>query len=477
MKVVCWTDGGCRPKNPGTSGWGSHGYLFSKEVEKAKVVKFNDGRRVNNFLVTSKGYVPLERKTEDLVYVVPEFYFDLVGSSSDPTGTNNKAEIQAITDTLKGILSLEHEIESIHIYSDSNITVNMLNKSEGLKNYTGSNPEFFEKCFEQLGLCKEKGISLKIDWIKAHNGHLGNETADRLATIGTNLANAGKDTLDFTMAKASNKYWEPEVDLNPLISFNRCYFNSSRDIDTKGQYYLASVNSKAPEHLLGKRIPETSLSILRLNKEDSILEDVKERQFLEHRGLNNIVSIRLDKLFSKPVFRYVKYYSKNCLLFNYKTRGLDFLDKSPVTTEINPVGLSLRAIEAFKTLENLLDNVENNNDKVVLIDITNHFFKEVKGTKNKKEIVKTVLSDEILIGTKDYFLDVTVDGKEIKLPLVLGTDLPDRNTLKKLEDTDVSVSLVVWSKSDGSFRYCGLIKNNTGIGIWSNYYADRIFLF
>jgi hypothetical protein len=86
-----------------------------------------------------------------------------------------------------------------------------------------------------------------------------------------------------------------------------------------------------------------------------------------------------------------------------------------------------------------------------------------------------MLHKDLGVGVSNVQVSIQYNGRETKVPLVLGVDLPVRNKLKKLEDLTPSIKLILWASTDNSFRYCCVIDCDIGQGIWSNYFADRIF--
>jgi hypothetical protein len=53
--------------------------------------------------------------------------------------------------------------------------------------------------------------------------------------------------------------------------------------------------------------------------------------------------------------------------------------------------------------------------------------------------------------------------------------MPPRNNLKKIEGLNPRVYLITWRESQQSIRYATVIVTDVGYGIWSNFFADRIF--
>ena len=63
-----------------------------------------------------------------------------------------------------------------------------------------------------------------------------------------------------------------------------------------------------------------------------------------------------------------------------------------------------------------------------------------------------------------------------KFPIVLGLDILPRNNLKKIEEDNPVVTLVSWMDSATALRYAFVIESDKALGIWSNYFADRVLI-
>jgi ribonuclease HI len=458
LKCVIYTDGSARP-NPGNIGWGAHGYLYQNITSKPI--------SISKHIITNEGYLYPEKFKNTTKPVEPIEYIDIVGSKDTPCGTNNQAEIQAILTTLNALL--DKGIEDLYIISDSEYCINIATEylKTNKKTSYSANMELWLNLYKALDKYTEKNIKVSFNWIKGHSDNVGNDTADYLSVIGTNHSRDEKEILDIQF-NPTKKYWEPPVNDNPLLSFNRCYFNTFKRFNILGQYFIADPGPN--EMLIGKRIAETGLAVIKLKEPDPIIEDIKSRQYEVAADTGNIAMINLAKMYTPSVYKYLSKYGKYCLNKNKRFNSLDFIDNKPITIEITPVGLSLRAIEAFNTLEDILDNYDNN-PHIEAIDITDHLYElEVK-----KKSTNLILKKDIDTSYKNLNVTYTLDNKAIKIPLMLNVDLPNRNKLKKLESYNPKVKLIIWSKQPTSFRYCCLIESDIGTGVWSNYYADRIF--
>ena len=135
-KIEIWTDGACSG-NPGPGGWGA--LLRKGTTEK-----------------------------------------EMSGAEADTT--NNRMELQALIEAYK----LLRNDAKVSIYSDSQLCVRTINEwaatweKRGWKRKTGpiANLELVQEGYALAGAHP----SVKVEWIKAHNGSRWNEYADSLAT-------------------------------------------------------------------------------------------------------------------------------------------------------------------------------------------------------------------------------------------------------------------------------------------------------
>jgi len=481
LGLVLYTDGGARPHNPGYIGWGAHGYLYeiNKEVNKPVVVEGS--------VVTNVGYLTpkVEKETEHSL-VDPIFYLDFYGSQFE-YGTNNQAEIQGLVKPLAYLSKLN--IKKIVIFADSQYVRKGF--TEWCENWNKSNwkkqdgteianSEWWKYIYQLKQDLQSRLVDMKIDWIQAHSGHLGNVQADYLATIGVNLSRSHQEKNYFGVHEVK-KYWKPEIEKHPFINFKRLYFNSVEKYNIAGSYFLADPGGA--DSVFGKRIPETGLAVIKLFQQDSIIEAVKAYQYEVAHQSNAIILMRLDRVYSPEIYPYMEKYGKYCLLPSSDNLNVNFLDNKPITVEVNPTGLSIRSIESFNFLEELLDDyyaLKNEGyqpkNRFIQHDITELFFSITE----KAGKIKYELKSEFGVGFRDTLIDIKLPylGKEkvVKIPLILGTDLLPRNNLKKLETETPKVTLITWNDSDITIRYATIIECVSGVGIWSNFFADKVFL-
>ena len=508
LKGMFYSDGSCRsPHGSGVGkiGWGVHGFLYENEVTKPV--------NADDHVLTTKGYVhksnitsgnqanpPLPSgefvKVPDVwqgatQFVEPVKYIDAFGSSLD-AATNNIAELMGLINVLNK--SIDLGLSEIYVLTDSEYTKR--GTKEWLTRWVHQNwikqdgtpvgnIQYWKQIHALLTTLKSKDIAFDIEWVKAHDSNQGNVQADLLAAVGCNYSFHNELIVDWRESDPRG-YWKVEVDKHPFINFKRIYFNSLQQFNIPGHYYQADPGGN--DFIIGKRLPETGYSVIKLNEEDPVIEAVKQKQFDVSRSMNAIYMMKLDAVHHKTIYPYIYNYGKHSLHKFKKNNNLVFIDdtNTPVTTEINPTGLSLRAIESFNFLEEMLDKYihyrdtgENPNDdifKIQLYDATPHFFDISEKTVKQEIKIAHTLKPELVVGFRDMTVLVPRENREFKIPLILGVDLPPRNSLKKLEDLRPKVTILTFSESEKSFRYCIIIECSNAVGVWSNYYADRIML-
>jgi len=128
------------------------------------------------------------------VYFGPDDPRNISTPLTGPLHTNNRAELQALLYALEYVV--QHPTEIVHIQSDSSYCVNGY-KSWVFKwvasNWTKSdgrpvlNKDLWVKVWALKNQIKELNLESKVSWVRGHNGHEGNEEADRLAVLGVTL--------------------------------------------------------------------------------------------------------------------------------------------------------------------------------------------------------------------------------------------------------------------------------------------------
>jgi hypothetical protein len=313
-----------------------------------------------------------------------------------------------------------------------------------------------------MATLKDKGVVINIRWVKSHSDYLGNQFADVLATLGLRYSLLGRDTITKDIVDAKG-YWKMEVDKNPLINLKRMYFKTNG-----GTTKLFMSNPKEDE-LIGRRLAESCYAVVKLSEPEEVLDTVKLAYTNVVDGYDSIAMVNLVKLYSKRVYPYVKKHGTVAMMQKFKQGKFvfNFLDDDLLTEELFPAALSIRAMDNFEFLNNLLENLDNGvPDKYVAIDITDYFFKD--GVVNPD----LRLADRVQVPVKFNLLEEV----EFLASLNLGIDVLDRNSLKKIEKSNVKIQLVVWYSGEKVINYATHLTSDIGTGIWSNYFSNKVFL-
>lgn len=510
--IILHCDGGCSP-NPGFGGWGVHGYTYSNEKPKK-------GAGEPDYYVTDKGYVmksfldaankggdpwatldmdKLKQGSKSIleehltaVQVTPLEYFDFFGPASadplDPRGrsTNNRAEITAIIKALE--YCKQEDIRTIQIKSDSEYALTSWNKILKLwaKN-KWCRRDGFEIKAKDLWMraweLKQEMADFNIDasWIQGHSIFLGNNMADMNATLGKNMSIDGQELRDSIQEISSAQgYWTAgEMERHALISHQKLFFNGEYENHTPGTYFLGAVDKDLG--LLGKRLSDSSYSVLILKEPLEELEELIKHQCAMGEDDNELVVAHLSSFYKPRVQKQFMDYGKFSLYRQDSHKhDLSSSDKQLITEVANPPKQSLNAVVAMnKVYQWLHDFLEDPEDRTRFMptDITTHLYESTVVQKKKEDTVITKLKASIKPGVASIAVDANYrdsSGTELTLPTVLsfGIDLPDRNGLKRIEEFTPKVTLLTWEESPGVFRYFTVIQANDDVGAYCGYYSN-----
>lgn len=145
--INAFTDGGCRPCNPGPGGYA--------------VVFYKDNKLLDSI------------------------------SGGEILTTNNRMEITGVLKAIESIASFTwtHEYTTYNIYSDSSYVINGVNSwlaNWKRKGWIGSNKQTVKNLdlWQRVDalLTPELRSIINFRWVKGHSGIEGNEMADKLAT-------------------------------------------------------------------------------------------------------------------------------------------------------------------------------------------------------------------------------------------------------------------------------------------------------
>ena len=486
--IVIYCDAGARqtggkPANPGYVGWGLHGYKYLLEEPKK-------GTGLPDQVLTNEGYMQKSsfasaKGTNGLQQITPLQYIDGFGSLSYIT-TNNVGELTAAIESLRWCK--EHpEITQINILADSKYVV--LGKNEYMEKWKVNgwlkadrmpvaNQDLWKEFDALLQYYKEKEIPVLVDWVKAHNGDHGNEIADKHATIGILKAMRNEHMCCIETTEPEG-YWKWTVERHPFITHKGLLFNTLQDYQVPGQYYMSD-NTREVD-LFGKKSTDGAFAFVAINQPDPILEMIRDHHTKLSNNSDSLILARLDYLYNPNNHRDITEH-ETYAMYQRDPLRLDVfgLNGEPISRELRPAKLAIRAVEALSDLAERLDQYLQNDPRYVCTDITDVFFEKETVTKKKEVIEQFKLRPEITVGlasvkvTAKY--NVSGTEKEKSLAITLGIDLPGRNSIKHMEELKPKIHLITWKESDKAFRYATVITTDADKGIWAGVYSNLVVI-
>jgi ribonuclease HI len=474
--VVFYTDGGSRP-NGQYIGWGVHGYSYKNEVPKK-------GAGNPTHYPSAFGYIPKTDKKEgtNKTEITPIKYYDGYGCSLN-FGTNNLAEILATK--LATEKAIELKTKKLLIRTDSEYVIKGSNDwshawvRNGWKRQDGTtvpNANEWKQLLKNYDALRNNECEIKIEWVRGHSDFLGNNIADRLATVGV-MASSNKEAREQFDTSAPEGYWKTNETKHPMFCFKTLFFTTLTSGQNPGEYFMGDQGNE--EEFYGKRKSDGAYSVILLENPEPIVDLVRGYQTKLTGEFDNVVTLRLDHLFKHSVYSYIEKYGINALVRKFSNKiDLFTLDKEPLTRELVPPKLAHRAIDSLTRLKEILMDfkLEENLEKYNQIDITDYFYNKKESVKKKETITEVLLKEEIKSGFTSLPINIDIKDKTYKIILSLGIDLPPRNTLKKLECKNIKIRLIYWFESDNVVRYCTVVNYNNDIGVWAGFYSNMLFI-
>lgn len=502
LGMVAYADGSFRMRK---AGWGVHGYIYIQDqtldvdslFEKAKADGFKGNLKawVSQYIAgekqlpTDKGY-----KKVDIGESVPVIkYFDSYGTQKERKVSNNTAELMAVVETFR--LATEQGVERLVIYTDSEYVQGNFYKKLDAWHASGyvksdgkpvKNAELWEALRKAKNTWLESGKGLDIIWIKGHSGDRGNDNADANALLST-------------VFPTSPKYAEYEQpvnpsklpDVNPLFLRSRLLFDALEEPKLDGNYYCMYSLGRAHNYghkqhdstlekiaktdlILGRRLSEACYTVVKLPEKDEYLEKIKDNHRREHPvEYSQPAIVRLDNAFSAVVR---KRYAEigDVSLANIKsiaaTVRQDFV---PISKTLNPPRQTYEAIGVFSVLKQQLDDYLQGTlgKSIQVIDITDQLYETVQQG-NKKPVTK--LLSTITQNTPYLNFTCVISGVEVSLRVVLGLDIPVRNSLARLAEHKPKVSILVTHNGPLSYSFNTILDTAIGQQIYSCPYTQFV---
>lgn len=494
-KLVIYTDGSASP-NPGFIGYGLHAFQYTDQNTGNKKYSSPKG-----YQYTQDGYQP---SSECIHSVIPTRIYEYIGTYADQA-TNNAAEALAF----KKALTLSRDLDSQYtlIKTDSQYVIKAY--TEHLDRWANNGwltqankPVANQPIWQQIYQIKQtlKPDTISVVWVKGHDGQPGNETADKLSSMARSQS-ALKQTESIELEYSPDEYYKPSYVKHPLICKAWMYFRGNNSF-IPGEYYLGNIGKDT--QFLGKSDPDGAYAIIQLKTPDPILESIRKIQ-VDISGVSEDMYVtNLRSLYAPERYTdFLKYgrltlvqksnRRKDLYFRDYiptKEESLDtqeedsFTDSAqaepdeshdkyePITRQQFPPLLGYRVFDCLTVMKQKLSEYQKGgNEALKIIDITDTLY-ESQETKKK---VTYKLKGEISPGTTLHEVKASYNTHEFTIRLKLGIDLPDRNSLKRLETLKPKVSLLLYPQSENTYRYMTVVETMDGIGIFAGYYSNTLF--
>ena len=529
--VVLYCDGGAK-QNPGKAGSGVHGYIFNykptnlgsgtqailtqlgyldvadyakrvlgKETRNKKEIKqavldldlFKDFKdkelNLTTVLANSNEGLPLE--------ITPISYVD-AWLSSLAIGTNNTAELNAVILALEWLVDYPEHIYTARIKSDSEYVIKGITEyldrwlKTDFKRKDGqsvANVELWLKLSELITKCNNLDIKLYWNWVKGHADDLGNIQADRLATIAYNVETTTDDIKSIIISPA-NGYWSKAYDKPTLLNQRYILFNSAVEQDGL-TYFTCNLGNRGDDALryIGSKHAETGYSLVRLidGTDTSYLQSLvtKQAKLLDYEPC--IVALDTDVALSSDTLKDYDLAGINSICTTGKPLNeLITSDRSnshkAISHVLRPALLSYKVEQILESLTELYDAYLANTKGLVINDITDLIYDITKTTKKRVDNFKYTLNPKLKVGSHRLKVEANYDNlvntklSKAEIILTLGQDIPDRNTLKRLESNQPKVSLLTLPLAPHYFRYATLIETNLGWSLSCGAYTNSRIL-
>lgn len=479
QNFVFYCDGSCNPNPNGIHSLGYFGYYYpSSQLEEVegkvgcKIKGLKTNLRVTNLgVVTPKLEQENPKLYKDAIDVSPTHYV-LGCKNLGLQGTNYKAELQAIIYTLEHIVRVAKEgnilVGDILIKSDSSACVNLINRlvsGEELDLTKYKSSDLLEKITSLIKLLRNEN-KIVAEHVYGHSSSLGNIIVDRLAYLSW-LGNEDWKEEVYIVEEKDN-FFNP-IELPEYLNFKNIYFvNGHQDTSTPSPYIVMDYGKT---ETVGDKTGDVCMGSVFVENKDDLVETMI-KSHLQDGDDGVIFSIDLNNL--KDVFTKILYtFNKEKVLTkNNRPRHLTVLEELPIVNTIRPSGLAKQLLSKFNFSFDLLDIYKTKKELNLIkpIDITELFFRKKEKAKKDKY--------ELLLSQKDN--EVLVETNGLKIPITLGVDIPNRNYLKKFERaTEIEILLYLITVSEKVYSYSILTKfkteENEVIGIWENYFSNRIY--
>jgi len=461
--AIIYCDGGCGPTNPGPYGSGAHGYIFNNDTLGKK-----NGDKPSKYTISNIGYIENDQLLRyEYETVIPLYYIDAVYSYVN-VGTNNIAELSAFievtNDLLKNIDNIP--LNNIIFKTDSKYLMSVVSKvsSNPNGNYTNElNSDYYYLIKDVIDKLNDLTIDYKLVKVEAHSTILGNNIADSLATLAKNASN-NRNIIRKCVITPAKKYWNIEDTRHPMLRFKQVFFTNN--LRTSNPEIIYSIMEYGKDIDPGKKSNEATFGIVILNNPPSEIEDTIQAYQSKLWSMSVVSVIDMNVLYNRNNIHYYNLFNKDIYTFRNKTLTLHNIDNIPIVFSIRPPGLANQALEKMQVLYNIVKEFRANDRTRTYIDITDKVY-----DKSGKKVVTLLVN-----GTNTLKINTITDNKDVLVNLDLGIDTLTRNQFKQLETNDTTVYLVINKVSDTLLEYFTIVSSNDSIGVFCNFYSNKIYI-
>lgn len=481
-KMIVYSDGGCRGDNRFT-GWG----CFSE-------VKVTDEK-------------------SDLCRI------QSYGGITAPS-TNQVAELVGATKAIQ--LANKHGVEDLLIKTDSQYVIEGITKhynnwvKNGYLNSQGkpiANKPYWDKLAKENTDFKASGGKIKYQWVKGHSGNVGNEWADKLATLGVGLSSKSDKEVEVTKYIRVTKSVEAVTKPKYKFSYNRMHVNDfvyfrvgEEPTPCKDGYYTYYTGKMQGLDELGVLAAENKLAVIKIKEPLPLINEVTTvHSQMDKDSCGYIGQIITRHLYQAKVaeavdldgihmltrvglcYSHVK--EKPSKKGPYRGKGnwlekddLYFEDKC-ITYIANPPRNSFKLIDQLTELEFILNKCMKDNfasSKMIdVFDITDEIFVvEEKELKNKR-IKKTIkVNPDLAPPATTYTHHPVIDGKKYKVKMRLGLDFLARNDFSGMlkGKTDAPTVKMVYMRRGATANWFTIVESDGDWGIYAAQCSNMIVL-
>lgn len=481
INVLCYLLSGTaeltKTKKVGYAGLYGYTYDLSDESKKKTLAK--------DVPTTTGYYVGDTQKTHTVVRPI-----DIVTNLTAHKKTELEAVLQSVVTLLGHVtegyknIGIVTNCKPVHTFSMMSIDklneITVVNEDStrqvGKMTVTQEEFELIGKFIDLVQIIKEQeGRNVWIDLEGSTSGGLGNKRAAEKATIAELESLWGEDSGDTFSLTPSKEYENPESDFNKIVNASRWFFTTDsvesyyNVYDGYRRYDFGKIDPEKKYY--GKATPDVTYSSLFVKDSVQMLDKLYEFTKSKIKNPNELMfSGNLRYVRSKDIARLIDTFpgvkKGKELVVPFKV-GTD--DEPTLTELIDPPVLTYRIRETLNHLSivfNAFLNKDENNQfqQQKFLDITDHIYlKEA----NKKGDIKLKLNPLFTQNTDT----IKVPGEHPKavkpVPIILsvGYDLPERNGLNSVEDTNVKVWLNLDSFNDNCLIYRTIVETSDWIYI------------